>query len=154
MLTEKSLKTIEEIRKRYPAARAALLPVLWIAQEQEGWISEPMMKEIAALLDVPVAHVMGVVSFYTMFNMEKKGKYHIQVCTNVSCQLLGGEKIFEYISKKINCPKGGTTTDGLFSLDEVECLGSCGTAPMMQVNDDYYENLTTESIDTLLARMK
>lgn len=130
-----------------------MLPTLWVAQEQEGWILEEMMEEIGDVLDLPPAHILGVVSFYSMFNQKKIGKYHIQICTNVSCQLLGGEKIFDYISGKIGCKKGETTSDGRFTLNEVECLGSCGTAPMMQVNDLYYENLTFEKIDKLLDEM-
>jgi NADH-quinone oxidoreductase subunit E len=101
-----------------------------------------------------VSHVIGVATFYTMFNKKPVGKYHIQVCTNVSCQLLGAEKISEYICKKLNIPIGNTTPDNLFTVSEVECLGSCGTAPMMQVNDYYHENLTTSKIDKLLQELK
>jgi NADH-quinone oxidoreductase E subunit len=154
MLTQESIKKVEEVRKRYPTSQAALLPVLWIAQEQEGWISEEMMKYIGGLLALPFAHILGVVTFYTMFNTKKIGKYHIQVCTNVSCQLLGSETIMGYISKKTGCKKGETSVDGRVTLSEVECLGSCGTAPMMQVNDDFHENLTFDKIDALLASMK
>ncbi len=154
MLTQENLKIVEEVQKRYPTAQAALLPVLWIAQKQEGWISEETMKFVGELLELPFAHILGVVTFYTMFNTKKIGKYHIQVCTNVSCQLLGSETIMEYISKKTGCKKGQTSVDGRVTLSEVECLGSCGTAPMMQVNDDFHENLTFDKIDTLLASLK
>ena len=154
MLTPENLKRVEALRKRYPTSQAALLPTLWIAQEQEGWIAEEMMKYIGGLLKLPHAHILGVVTFYTMFNSKKTGKYHIQICTNVTCQLLGSETIMEYISKKTGCKKGETSENGLFTLSEVECLGSCGTAPMMQVNDDFHENLTFDKIDALLASMK
>ncbi|MGD0339000.1 MAG: NAD(P)H-dependent oxidoreductase subunit E [Bacteroidota bacterium] len=154
MLTQENLNKVEEIRKRYPTAQAALLPVLWIAHEQEGWISEETMRYVGGLLGLPLAHILGVVTFYTMFNTKKIGKYHIQVCTNISCQLLGSETIMEYVSKKTGCKKGETSPDGLFTLSEVECLGSCGTAPMMQVNDDYYEDLTFDKIDAIIASMK
>jgi NADH-quinone oxidoreductase E subunit len=154
MFTKENLQKVEEIRKHYPTAQAALLPVLWIAQDQEGWISEQTMRYIGGLLDLPFAHILGVVTFYTMFNSKKTGRYHIQVCTNVSCQLLGSETVMEYISKKTGCKKGETSGDGRFTLSEVECLGSCGTAPMMQVNDDFHENLTFDKIDALLASMK
>jgi NADH:ubiquinone oxidoreductase subunit E len=95
-----------------------------------------------------------VVSFYTMFNRKPVGKYHIQMCTNVSCQLLGAEKLSEYICRKLNISVGETTPDKKFTVTEVECLGSCGTAPMMQVNDDYYENLTEAKIDDLLRKLQ
>lgn len=112
------------------------------------------MKEIASLLNLPESHVIGVATFYTMFNKKPVGKYHLQVCTNVSCGLLGAEKISEYICKKLGVEMGGTTPDKKFTVSEVECLGSCGTAPMMQINDDYHENLTSEKIDKILQDLK
>ncbi len=154
MLTEQNLKKIEEIKKRYPTAKAALLPTLWIAQDQYGWISQETMKEVASLLNLPYGHVLGVVSFYSMFYDKPIGKYHLQVCTNVSCQLLGSEKIVDYLSKKCGTKIGETSVDAKYTLSEVECLGSCGTAPMMQINDEYYENLTKEKIDHILLRSK
>lgn len=153
MLTEENLKKIEEIRKRYPTAQAALLPALWIAQEQYGWISHETMKEIASLLNLPFGHVLGVVSFYTMFNKKPVGKYHLQVCTNISCSLLGAEKLVDYLASKCGTKLGETSPDGRFTLTEVECLGSCGTAPVMQINDEYYEELTPEKIDHILAQL-
>ena len=154
MLNEQNLKTIEEIRQRYPTSQAALLPALWIAQEQYGWISEETMKEIASLLNLPFGHVLGVVSFYTMFHRKPIGKYHLQVCTNVSCQLLGSEKVVDYLSQKCKVELDGTSVDGKYTLSEVECLGSCATAPMMQINEEYFENLTKEKIDHILLRLK
>lgn len=154
MLTEESLKKVEEIRKRYPTAQAALLPVLWIAQEQYGWISEDTMKEVASLLNLPRGHVLGVVSFYSMYNKKPVGKYHIQVCTNISCLLLGAEKLVDYLSAQCRANLGETSRDGKYTLTEVECLGSCGTAPVMQINDEYYENLTPEKIDHILVRLR
>ena len=154
MLTEQSLKRIEEVKQRYPTTKAALLPALWIAQEQYGWISQETMKEVASLLNLPFGHVLGVVSFYSMFHDKPIGKYHLQVCTNVSCQLLGSEKIVDYLSRRCGVGVGETTADGRYSLSEVECLGSCGTAPMMQINEEYYEDLTKEKIDHILLRLK
>ena len=154
MLTERNLKKIEEIRERYPTSQAALLPTLWIAQEQYGWISEETMKEVASLLNLSFGHVLGLVSFYTMFHRNPIGKYHIQVCTNISCQLLGAENLLSYISQKCGVALGETSADGRYTLSEVECLGSCGTAPMMQINDEYYENLSKEKIDHILLRLK
>ena len=154
MLTEQNLKKIEEIKKRYPTPKAALLPALWIAQEQYGWISQETMKEIATLLDIPYGHVLGVVSFYSMFHDHPIGKYHLQICTNISCQLLGTEKLVDYLSERCRANVGGTSTDKKYTLTEVECLGACEMAPMMQINHDYYDNLTKEKIDRLLLRLK
>lgn len=152
MLTQENLQKIEELKTRYPTKKALILPVLWMIQEQNGWVSTESMRDIAALLDVPLEQVYGVASFYTMLNKKPIGKYYIQVCTNVSCQLMGAEKISEYICRKLRIRVGETASDGLFTVSEVECLGSCGTAPMMQVNDQYYENLTIAEIDKLLDK--
>ncbi len=154
MISKENIKKVEELRKRFPNSKALTIPVLWIIQEEQGWISDQAVEEIAKLLELPVNHVYGVVSFYTMFNRKPVGKFHIQMCTNVSCQLLGAEKLSEYICRKLNVRVGETTQDKKFTVTEVECLGSCGTAPMMQVNDDYYENLTEEKIDELLRRLQ
>ena len=154
MLTPEYLNKIEKLKCQFPDTRSLTIPALHIAQEQYGWISEDVMKEVARVLDLPESHVIGTATFYTMFNKKPVGKYHIQVCTNVSCQLLGSEKISEYLCHKLKIKVGETTADKIFTVSEVECLGSCGTAPMMQVNDDYYENLTTEKIDKLLSELK
>lgn len=154
MLSESKIKQIEELRKRYPLSKSLTLPVLWMVQEQEGWISPRAIEYVAQLLNVPKEHVYGVVTFYTMFNKKPVGKYHIQVCTNVSCQLLGGEKILDYICKKLEVHPGETTKDGKFTISEVECLGSCGSSPTMQINNDYYENLTLDKIDKILHSLK
>lgn len=133
---------------------AALLPVLWIAQEQFGWISEEVMHYVAGLLDLPYNHVLGVVTFYTMYNRQPVGKYHIQVCANVSCMLRGSDNLIEHLEHRLGINVGGTTSDRLFTLSEVECLGSCGTAPMMQVNNDYYEDLSREKLDNLIEEFR
>jgi NADH-quinone oxidoreductase E subunit len=154
MLNAKNLSKVEEVKKRYPTSKATLLPVLWIAQEQYGWISEETMKEVADLLQLPVGHVLGVVSFYSMFHRKPVGKYYVQVCTNVSCQLRGAEKLLQHISGRCGAGLGETSSDKKYTLSEVECLGSCATAPMMMINDDYYENLSPEKVDQLLMRLK
>jgi NADH-quinone oxidoreductase subunit E len=154
MISKENIKKVEELRKRFPNSKALTIPVLWMVQEEHGWISDQAVEEIAKLLELPVNHVYGVVSFYTMFNRKPVGKYHIQMCTNVSCQLLGAERLSEYVCRKLDVRVGETTQDKKFTVTEVECLGSCGTAPMMQVNDDYYENLTEEKIDELLRRLQ
>ena len=152
MISKENILKIEELRKRFPDSKALTIPVLWMVQEEHGWISDEAVTYVANLLGLPVKHVYGVVSFYTMFNRKPVGKYHIQICTNVSCQILGAEKLSEYLCRKLNIELGGTTPDNKFTVTEVECLGSCGTAPMIQVNDDYYENLTTDRIDELLRK--
>jgi NADH-quinone oxidoreductase E subunit len=154
MLNTESLQKLELLKKQFPTPKALTLPVLWMIQDQYGWISPDAMKYVAELLDLPVRHVYGVVTFYTMFNTKPVGKYHVQVCTNVSCQLLGAEKIFDHVCKRLNVALGETTEDSRFTVTEVECLGSCGTAPMMQVNEEYYENLTQEKVDKLLTELK
>lgn len=151
--TEENLKKLEDIKNHYPVPSAALLPALWLAQEQFGWISLDTMKYIGTLLDIPYEQVYGVVKFYTMINSAPKGKYHFEVCTNISCMLRGGYDILKYLSDKLNIKPGGTTEDGLFSLSEVECLGSCGTAPMMQLNEHYEENLTKEKLDKIISEL-
>ena len=155
IFNEEELKHIEVLKTRYEDKQAVLLPVLWMVQDKFGWISEESMKEVAELLQLPGKHVYGVVTFYTMFNKAPRGKYHLQVCTNVSCMLRGGYELFRYISEKLGVKNGETTGDGMFTLEEVECLGSCGTAPMMQVNNrDYYENLSKDKVDELLKHFR
>jgi NADH dehydrogenase (ubiquinone) flavoprotein 2 len=154
VFTEENLRKVEEIKKRYPSQMAAVLPVLWLAQEQFGWISEEVMHYVAELLAVPFSNILGVVTFYTMYNKKPVGKYHIQVCANVSCMLRGSDNLVEHLESKLGIKVGETTPDRMFSLDEVECLGSCGTAPMMQVNDDYYENIDAGKIDHLLDELR
>jgi NADH-quinone oxidoreductase subunit E len=154
MLTEENQKKTEEIRKRYPASQAALLPILWIAQEQEGWISEEMMRYVGKLLDLPYGHVLGVVTFYSMYNSKKLGKYHIEVCTNISCMLRGSDKILETIEHRCGAKPGETSADGKWTVSEVECMGACGGAPMLSIGEEYYENLTPKKTEELLSSLK
>ena len=152
--TEENLKRIDEVLKKYPARKPAVMPVLWIAQEQNGWISGEVMKEIALLLDITPEDVMGVVTFYTMYHQKPMGKYHIQVCTNVSCMLKGGYQLYEHVKEKLGLNNLEVSEDMQFSLEEVECMGSCGTAPMIAVNEDYYENLDLNKTDKILESLK
>jgi NADH-quinone oxidoreductase subunit E len=151
--TEENLKKFEEIKVKYPTAKAALMPVLWLAQEQFGWLSTDVMRYVGDLLSIPYDHVFGVVYFYTMYNKKPVGKYHLQICTNVSCMLRGSYDVLDYIAKKLNIQTGDTSEDKIFTLSEAECLGSCGTAPMMQVNDYYEENLSKERIDKIISEL-
>jgi NADH-quinone oxidoreductase subunit E len=154
MLSETNKTRIDTIITRYPHKQAALLPALYIAQEQEGYISQDMMKYIAEYLGIPFGHVLGVVTFYSMFYDKPMGKYHIQVCTNISCRLLGSTSILDHLAKKCGLHPGECLPNGKYTLSEVECLGSCGTAPVMQVNNDYYENLTPQKINNILDSLK
>jgi NADH-quinone oxidoreductase subunit E len=154
MLTPENLEKIGRLRKNYPTSQAALLPVLWIAQEQEGWISEEMMREVGKLLDLPYGHVLGVVSFYTMYHSEPQGTYHIEVCTNISCMLRGSDGILKAVERHCGAKPGQPSTDGKWTVSEVECLGACGGAPMLAIGDEYHENLTPETTEKLLASLK
>ena len=151
--SEESYKKFEEILTHYPTKKAALLPTFWLAQKEFGYLSPETMEYIGQLLDLSPAYVGSVASFYTMFNREPVGKFHVQVCTNLSCTLLGAEHILECLEKKLGIGLGQTTPDGNFTLSEVECLGSCGTAPVAQINDDYHENLTPEGTLHLLDEL-
>lgn len=153
MLNQENLNKAQELMKRYPQKKAALLPILWIAQEQEGWISQEMMKYIGDVVGVPYAHVLGVVTFYTMFNDKKLGKYHIEVCTNVSCMLRGSEKIVSTVEKICKTKLGTTSADGKYTVSEVECMGACGGAPMLAIGEEYHEHLTPETTEKLLTSL-
>jgi len=138
---------------RYPIKRAAIMPTLWLAQEEFGWLSPEVMLYVAELLELPPAFVASVASFYTMYYKRPMGRHHVQVCTNLSCALRGAEDIVTCLRGRLGIGVGETTVDGIFSLSEAECLGSCGTAPMMQVNDDYWENLTPERTLEIVDRL-
>ncbi len=152
--SDKTLKEYEEIVKRYPLKSATLLPALWLAQKEFGYISEEVMEYIAELVGVPFSRVYEVAEFYTMYHKKKPGKYHLQLCQTLSCYLVGAEEIRKYIEEKLNLKNGETSTDGLFSFQLVECLGACHQAPVVQINDDYYENLTVETIDQIIKELK
>jgi NADH-quinone oxidoreductase E subunit len=150
MLSQENIQRINDLRQRYPTSQALMLPALWIAQEQYGFLSEETMKEVAALLDVPYGHVLGVVTFYTMLHAKPVGKHHIEVCTNISCLLRGSDKVLAHLEKRLGIKAGETTSDGKWTLSETECMGSCGTAPMFAVGEEYHENLTIEKVDRII----
>jgi NADH-quinone oxidoreductase subunit E len=152
--SEATLKEYHEVLGHYPTRQAALLPTLWMAQREFGWISDAVEDYVANLMELPPAHVRAVVSFYTMFYRKPMGRWHLEVCTNLPCRLRGAEEIVECISRKLGINPGETTGDGKFSLTEVECLASCGTAPMLQLNHDrFYEILTPESVTKLVDEL-
>ena len=149
-----AMKQYEAILKRYPDQRAALLPVLWLGVREFGYISIEASDYIGKLMGLSSSQVYSVASFYTMFPKRKIGKHHVQVCKTLSCWMGGAPKIVEHLKKRLAINVGETTPDGEFTLSVVECLGSCGTAPMMQVDLDYYENLDSKKVDEILERVR
>lgn len=155
--SEETLKVIGKIIKRYPEGKqkSALLPVLHLAQaEFGGWLSAPVMEYVARMLHIKPVEVFEVASFYTMFNLEPVGKCVLEVCRTGPCWLMGAEDIIAHIENKLNIKAGETTADGMFTLKTVECMASCGTAPMLQMGDHYYENLDNNKVDELLEKFK
>jgi NADH-quinone oxidoreductase subunit E len=150
----KTYKRFEETVNRYPKKEAAILPVLYLAQQEFGYLGSEAIEYVARLMGQSPARVHGVVSFYTMLKTKPIGRHHIQVCRTLPCALRGAEQLTGFIKKMLGIEVGQTTADGRFTLSEVECLASCGTAPMMQVNDDYYENLTDDKVTEILASLK
>lgn len=140
---------------RYESKESAVLPALYIAQrENQGFINAEVIKALSTVMDIPESHINEVFTFYTMYNKAPIGKYHVQVCRTLSCMLNGAKELTSHLCKELNVKLNDVTGDGRFTVSESECLGSCGTAPMMQVNDRYYENLTPESAMNLLRGMK
>uniref|UniRef100_A0A4W2BSI9 NADH dehydrogenase [ubiquinone] flavoprotein 2, mitochondrial n=1 Tax=Bos indicus x Bos taurus TaxID=30522 RepID=A0A4W2BSI9_BOBOX len=154
--TPENYKRIEAIVKNYPEGHkaAAVLPVLDLAQRQNGWLPISAMNKVAEILQVPPMRVYEVATFYTMYNRKPVGKYHIQVCTTTPCMLRNSDSILEAIQKKLGIKVGETTPDKLFTLIEVECLGACVNAPMVQINDNYYEDLTPKDIEEIIDELK
>jgi len=155
--SEESLALAQRIISRYPEGKqkSALLPLLHLAQtEFDGWLSEDTMNYVASLLNIKPIEVYEVATFYTMYNMKPVGKCLIEVCRTGPCWLRGADDIVEHLEKKLGIKDGETTADGMFTLKTVECLGSCGTAPMLQCGADYYEDLTNEKVDTMLDKLR
>lgn len=145
---------ISGLLTHYPTTQAALLPVLWECQKEWAWLSTGIMRAVAGRLELSPAYVEGVASFYTMYQLEPPGKYLLQVCTTLSCQLCGAESLVEHLKDRLKIDFGQTTKDGLFTLVDVQCLGACGEGPVIQVNDDYYGHLTPGSLDEILDELE
>lgn len=143
----------QDIVRRYPNRRAALIPVLHLAQETFGYLSSPVMAYVAERLEIPASKVLHVATFYTMFKKRPSGRYHIEVCTSVPCCFMGGYRTVRYLEEKLGIKAGETTPDRKFSLAQSECLAACGNAPVMQVDSVYYEQLTPELIDEILEHL-
>ena len=154
MLREKYKTEIDGILSRYPVRRSAILPLLYIAQKEEGYVSEAAMKDIAGILRLTPPQVYEVVTFYTMFRLKPIVTFHIQVCKSLMCALVGSDTLLGWLKTRLGIGPGETTADKLFTISTVECLASCGTGPMMQINDDYYEGITENKLDRILADLK
>jgi NADH-quinone oxidoreductase subunit E len=154
MLSETLRRKFDEVIARYPVKRSAIVPLLLFAQDEIGHISDEAIEEIARRVEVRPIEVVEDIGYYSMLHRHPIGKYNLQVCTNVSCLLRGGEEIFNHCRERLGVGHRETTADGLFSLEEVECLGACCGAPAMQVNYDFYENLTPQKIDELIQELR
>ena len=139
-----------EMLTHYPTRRSVLVPTLLYAQDEVGYLSEEVIREIAGRLELSEMDVRNVISYYSMLTTKPRGKYNVQVCTNIACVLRGADELFEHCEKKLGISHKGTTADRLFSLEEVECIGACSWAPAVQVNYDFHENLTPEKLDRIL----
>ncbi len=151
--SEEGKKKLSEILASYPEKRPAMLPVLHLAADEFGYVGQEVAEYVAELLDVPVIKVHEVLSFYTLIPTKPLGRHHIQVCRNIACYLRGHENILEHLKQRLGIEVGETTEDGRFTLSTVECLGACEIAPMMQVDKDYYGNLTPAAVDKLLEEL-
>ena len=154
MLSAQARNDIQALREKYETNQSALIPALHRAQADQGWLSLETQSEVAELLELSLQTVAGVVSFYTMFHQTPVGKYLLQVCRNISCSMLGGQTLRKKLEERLGIAVGETTPDGRFTLIEVECLGSCGTAPVVMVNDRYFEGVKPDDVDRLLAELK
>jgi NADH-quinone oxidoreductase subunit E len=154
-LSAEGKKKVQAELKRYEVKESAIIPALYVAQaENGGWVSDEVIHHLAEVMDIAEARINEVFKFYTMFNQKPVGKYHVQVCCNISCALNNSRELADHICKELKVGLNETTEDGRFSVSRVECLGSCSTAPMMQVNERYYENLTPESAMNTLRGLK
>ncbi len=154
MFKDTVLKEIEEIKAKYPDRKSALLPSLYIAQREFGWLSQEAMESVSKALNVPEAMVRGTATFYSMYKHKPVGRHVIQLCTNISCMIFGAEKLVDFLGTKYGVQPNGTSRDGRFSLVIMECIGACGTAPAMLVNTDFHENLSEKSIEEILEKYK
>jgi NADH-quinone oxidoreductase subunit E len=154
MSSNSLLEKYDLLTSRYPVKRSALIPILLTTQEELGYLTPDSIRIVSDYLKIPEIEVYEVITFYSMLRTKPVGKSHIQVCTNISCLLLGGERIFAHISKRLGIKEGDITPDGLFSLTEVECLGACCNAPAMQINYTYHEDLTVTKVDRILDDLR
>jgi NADH-quinone oxidoreductase subunit E len=145
---------IERSLACYPNRRSAILPVLWAMQRELGWLPPAALREAARIIGLADSEVFGIATFYTMFNLRPVGRHHLQVCMTLSCSLMGADRLFRHLERKLGIGHGETTRDGRFTLRRVECLAACGGAPCLQSNFDYHENLDEAAVDRLLETLK
>jgi NADH-quinone oxidoreductase E subunit len=153
-ISEKAEERLRDVVRRYPNSRSAVMPALYLAQEHFGYISEAAVQWVAERLDLAPVQVMEVATFYTMYYKKPVGKYHVQVCRTLSCAIRGSKNICEYLKERLGVEPHEITPDGQWSFEQVECLGSCGTAPMCQINDRFFENLTVEKLEEVLNQIE
>jgi NADH-quinone oxidoreductase subunit E len=153
-LTQDNVAIAQEIIGRYPRRRSALIPLLHLAQEQDGWLTNEAMEHVAELVGATPAEVLGTASFYEMFKRRPVGRYLVNICTNISCQLLGAEELLEHAEATLGVPPGGTTPDGAITLEDAECLAACTEAPCLQVNYRYRHRVTPEDFDRLVEDLR
>jgi NADH-quinone oxidoreductase subunit E len=152
-LSPETQEKIRDLKDKFPARRSAVLPSLHYAQAELGYLDDATLTEVAGLLELPQSMTTEVVGFYTMFDRQRRGKYKLEVCRNLSCALMGAKQLTQYLEKKLGVELGGTTPDGKFTLLETECLGACGYAPMMMVGPYFYENLTRDKVDAIVGAL-
>jgi NADH-quinone oxidoreductase E subunit len=154
MFNDTVIQEIEEIKRRYPEVGSSVLPSLYIAQREFGWLSQEAISSVAHALHLPEALVRGTASFYSMFRHKQMGRNLIQLCTNVSCMIIGAEKLVDFFKSRYDLEPGGTTPDGRYSLVLMECIGACGTAPAMLVNTDFHDSLSEKRLEEILEKYK
>lgn len=152
--TDANLTTAHDIIARYPIKKSATIPLLHLAQEQDGWVTEEAMEHIAELVDLTPAQVLGTCSFYEMFKLEPVGRYVVNICTNISCLVMGAEELLEHAETTLGVRAGGTTPDGLFTIGDVECIAACTEAPCLQVNYRYFDRVTPHDFDELVEDLR
>ncbi|MCB0988107.1 MAG: NAD(P)H-dependent oxidoreductase subunit E [Microthrixaceae bacterium] len=149
-----NLTTALEIVSRYPVAKSATIPLLHLAQEQDGYVTDDAMEHIAELVGTTPAQVLGTCSFYEMFKREPVGTYLVNICTNISCQIMGGEELLHHAEHSLGIKSGSTTADGMFTIEDVECIAACTEAPCLQVNYRYFHKITTDEFDELITDLR
>jgi NADH-quinone oxidoreductase subunit E len=154
VLAEKYTDRIEEIFSKYPDKRSGIMDLLYLAQEEYGWLSDEALHEVAELCDVDPTQAHSIAGFYTMFSEKPKGKYWLQVCTDLPCALRGADKFYQQLCDYLGVEDGGTTDDGIFTVEQVMCLAACDKAPMMQCNFHYHENLDMDTVKTLIEQLR
>lgn len=155
MWSEKEQQELEQILKKYPKKLSAVLPALYLAQREKNWLDDDDIAAVAEALDIDKTHVHSIIGFYTLFRKEPVGKYMVQVCTDLPCALRGAEAFYQRLCQRLGLKgKGGTTEDGLFTVEEVVCIAACDRAPCMQINLEYFENLTDEKFDEIIANLR